>query len=269
MKPVRRVTLHNTSGTSNKVYEVELLEGDSGGWVVVARWGRIGANLKEGTKTDGEVTLARAESVFDDLLAKKLSKSGYFEHASWDIEDDAEQEEDAARVEDEEAPAAEPPTPPELPQAPEAFPPGAQHPRCVRILERLAAGDSGEGKLSRAVWRAGELMLVEAEPLIRPLIRHADAATRYSALWSLTRFGKRASLATIEAFESDRNFTKKPHEFRLIAEARRAICADMQRIALKEVVFVPVGSYRSMTSYRRDLTGRLPGFPILWNLRRA
>ena len=53
------------------------------------------------------------------------------------------------------------------------------------------------------------------------------------------------------------------------AEARRAICADMQRIALEEVVFVPVGSYRSMTSYRRDLTGRLPGFPILWNLRRA
>ena len=51
--------------------------------------------------------------------------------------------------------------------------------------------------------------------------------------------------------------------------ARRAICADMQRVALDEVVYVPVGSYRSMTSYRRNLTGRVVGFPILWNIRKA
>ena len=59
MTPTRRVTLHNTTGTSNKVYELELQEGDDG-WVVVARWGRIGATLREGTKTDGEVELAAA-----------------------------------------------------------------------------------------------------------------------------------------------------------------------------------------------------------------
>jgi peptide/nickel transport system substrate-binding protein len=53
------------------------------------------------------------------------------------------------------------------------------------------------------------------------------------------------------------------------AEARKAICADMQRIALDEVAFVPVGSYRSMTAYRRSLTGRVQGFPILWNLKKA
>lgn len=51
--------------------------------------------------------------------------------------------------------------------------------------------------------------------------------------------------------------------------ARKAICADMQRVALEEVVYVPVGSYRSMTSYRRNLTGRVVGFPILWNIRKA
>jgi peptide/nickel transport system substrate-binding protein len=50
--------------------------------------------------------------------------------------------------------------------------------------------------------------------------------------------------------------------------ARQAICADMQRVALQEVVYVPVGSYRSVTAYRGNLSGRVAGFPILWNLRR-
>jgi peptide/nickel transport system substrate-binding protein len=35
------------------------------------------------------------------------------------------------------------------------------------------------------------------------------------------------------------------------------------------VVYVPVGSYRSMTSYRRNLTGRVLGLPILWNIRKT
>ncbi|MEG9524491.1 MAG: ABC transporter substrate-binding protein [Hyphomicrobiales bacterium] len=51
--------------------------------------------------------------------------------------------------------------------------------------------------------------------------------------------------------------------------ARKALCAEMQRVALDQVVYVPVGSYRSMTSYRRNLTGRVLGFPILWNIRKT
>lgn len=51
--------------------------------------------------------------------------------------------------------------------------------------------------------------------------------------------------------------------------ARKAICADMQRVALEEVIYVPVGSYKSITAHRRELTGRVVGFPILWNIRRG
>ena len=51
--------------------------------------------------------------------------------------------------------------------------------------------------------------------------------------------------------------------------ARQSICADMQRIALEEVVYIPVGAYRSITAHRADLTGRVVGFPILWNIRRT
>lgn len=52
-------------------------------------------------------------------------------------------------------------------------------------------------------------------------------------------------------------------------DARKAICADMQRVALDEVVYIPVGSYKSLTAHRKNLTGRVVGFPILWNLKRA
>ena len=51
--------------------------------------------------------------------------------------------------------------------------------------------------------------------------------------------------------------------------ARKAVGAEIQRVALDQVVYVPVGSYRLMTAHRRELTGRVVGFPILWNIRRG
>ena len=50
---------------------------------------------------------------------------------------------------------------------------------------------------------------------------------------------------------------------------RKAVAADMQRVALDEVVYIPVGSYRSITALRADLAGRVPGFATFWNLRRG
>jgi predicted DNA-binding WGR domain protein len=229
MKPLRRVTLHNTSGTSNKVYEVELLEGDEGGYVVVARWGRIGATLREGTKTDGEVTLAAAQEVYDDLRDKRLGR-GYFEHATWEDGGDGEDEEEEAEQDDLDAADPEGDDPegddggdPEPAEPIEAFPPGPDHPRCVRILERLEQGSRAPASarsLSRTVWRAGELMLTEAEPLIRPWVDAQDGALRYSAVWALARFGARASLAALERVVDG---GAHPEVLRLVEEARRRI----------------------------------------------
>ena len=50
---------------------------------------------------------------------------------------------------------------------------------------------------------------------------------------------------------------------------RKTICTDMQRVALQEVVYVPVGSYTSLTAHRRNLTGRVVGFPMLWNIKKG
>jgi len=49
--------------------------------------------------------------------------------------------------------------------------------------------------------------------------------------------------------------------------ARRALCADIQRVALDEVAFVPVGAYLVPTALRRNLVDRVPGFAIFWGLR--
>jgi peptide/nickel transport system substrate-binding protein len=52
-------------------------------------------------------------------------------------------------------------------------------------------------------------------------------------------------------------------------EAQKRIARDIQRTTLDELPYIPVGSYTSLTSLRRDLQGRVPGFALFWNLRRA
>ena len=49
--------------------------------------------------------------------------------------------------------------------------------------------------------------------------------------------------------------------------SRRAICADIQRTAIEEVAWVPVGAYKSNTALRRNLVDRVNGFAIFWGIR--
>jgi len=51
--------------------------------------------------------------------------------------------------------------------------------------------------------------------------------------------------------------------------ARKAICRDIQRIALDEVIYIPLGTYRSFTALRADLKDRVTGFALFWNLKRG
>ncbi|MBE9604831.1 ABC transporter substrate-binding protein [Acetobacteraceae bacterium H6797] len=52
-------------------------------------------------------------------------------------------------------------------------------------------------------------------------------------------------------------------------DAQKAIARDMQRVVMDELPYVPVGAYKSMTAINKNLTGRVPGFAIMWNLRRT
>ncbi len=50
---------------------------------------------------------------------------------------------------------------------------------------------------------------------------------------------------------------------------QKAIAADIQRVVMDEVVLIPTGGFFRPTAIRRDLAGRVPGFMIFYNLKRA
>ncbi|NJR26650.1 MAG: WGR domain-containing protein, partial [Richelia sp. CSU_2_1] len=128
MKLIKRTALYFQEDRSDKVYEVDLCQVGENLYSVNFRYGRRGANLKEGTKTDTAVPLTQAEKIFDKLVAEKVKK-GYREVGS-----DAPSQPDAA-------PAAT---------------------REEAILNNIAAGGSPKWPLERAIWRAGELKIAEA-----------------------------------------------------------------------------------------------------------
>ena len=80
MKLIRRVTLGLREGNSDKVYVVDLCEVSNGKFVVNFQFGRRGAPLKDGTKTDAPVAEPTARSIFAKLVDEKTRK-GYSETA--------------------------------------------------------------------------------------------------------------------------------------------------------------------------------------------
>ena len=85
-----QITLYCREGTSDKVYHLDLAK-QGKGWVVNVAYGRRGGTLSKGTKTPKPVPYEKADEVFANLVAEKLSK-GYqpgdnapsSEDPSWD-----------------------------------------------------------------------------------------------------------------------------------------------------------------------------------------
>jgi predicted DNA-binding WGR domain protein len=184
MKLVKQTKLVFQEGRSDKVYEVDLCEIGQDRFVVNFRYGRRGANLKEGVKTDGAVSRVEAERAFDSLVAEKTRK-GYRDAAS---------------------------------QAPTSNQPGAewgakksaavsaadtQEARKQAVLKRLTEGDASRKKgwsLNRAIWRAGELQLKEAAPLLVKLIGSGDALRDYCIVWALGFSGDPSVIPVLNQF---------------------------------------------------------------------
>lgn len=74
-KKEENVTLYYKEGGSDKVYTA-ILKQDGSGWVVNAQWGRRGASMQTGTKTNSPVAFDEAKKIYDKLVASKMSK-GY------------------------------------------------------------------------------------------------------------------------------------------------------------------------------------------------
>ncbi|MCJ8281027.1 MAG: WGR domain-containing protein, partial [Rivularia sp. ALOHA_DT_140] len=129
MKLIKRKTLHYQKDSSDKVYEVDLCEVAEDKYLVNFRYGRRGANLKEGTKTTQPIALTKAEQVFDKLVGEKTRK-GYIDISAGNNV-----------------------------TTPKESVPTVDDPRIQGILNRLADNKPSTWKLERAIWKAGELKI--------------------------------------------------------------------------------------------------------------
>ena len=207
-------------GAVEKVHEVDLCELRPDQYVVNYRYGKLGKALQDGSLTPLPVRREEAWRLFDAEIAKRLAK-GY---------------------RDPQAAAAPAPAPlvsaaAAVPRAPSATPRASSRTpldQRTRILIRLRAGDDKykEWPLDRAVWRAGELALSEAEPELLLLLqaRKSSNLRKYSVVWALARCGSRAAVEPLARLYEDAataTFLK-----RVAAEALRSLLTDQERAGL-------------------------------------
>jgi predicted DNA-binding WGR domain protein len=163
MELVKRAALHYQAGTSDKIYEVDLCQIAVDSYVVNFRYGRRGNNLKQGTKTEKPVSLAQAETIFSKLVGSKIKK-GY---------------RDISEIKSVTTPQIKEP----LNKNNSDFEP--ENPRQRAILKHLQGEGTTKWSIERAIWRAGELKIKAATPLLINLIGTGDSLRDYCLAWAL------------------------------------------------------------------------------------
>lgn len=201
MKLIRQTTLRFQQGeTSNKVYEVDLVE-TAGKYLVNFRYGRYGADLREGSKTSAPVSLNDASKIADSLLVSKINK-GYWVDAGYDpvnkttlgkqsIDSSLDtRRADVAKL-------------------------SVRDQKIIDRLEQFSQGNNvfkrkAEPKIingyhmGRTIWKAGELRIQAAIPAIKKILQ-ADKIIKqpldyYSILWALGRIADESALSYLDSF---------------------------------------------------------------------
>ena len=171
MKLVRQTKLHFKEGNSDKVYEVDLCE-IGGNFVVNFRYGRKGAELKEGSKTTAPVSQAEAEKVFQKLVDEKTKKGYHVVGSNAETVDKPK----VAVVLNNDLSA-----------------------RNERILSQLSdVKAKSNPKIERIIWRAGELKLKESAPFIAKLIGTAKELRDYCCVWAIGNCGDKNLLDEVK-----------------------------------------------------------------------
>lgn len=209
MQLLQHVTLVYQQGRTERVYEIDLCEVGPGRYVVNFRYGRRWTRLQEGTQTTTPVARDTAERLFQDLVAAQLQK-GY------------RHREQPPAAPPAPAPAPAPVTPavvvPSTVVAPSTVGvPSTDDARAQAILRRLAAAPAERAStrpqrparfwrrrpprdvppwpLERAIWRAGELRLHAAVPLLLRLLGSGNALRDYCLVWALGWCGDTSTIA--------------------------------------------------------------------------
>lgn len=222
MKLIRQVNLYLKKGTTDKVYEIDLCEVGKDKFVVNFRFGKRGTKLRNGTKTILPVSEKKAEQVFDKLVESKLRK-GYRSEAAY-------------------KPYPETETPsPVMPENIDSLTntENGLDPRSVAVLNRLikmarlvntggyTIDKSVDGwTFTRAVWRAGELSIKEAEPYLLENLGKFGELSDYCILWSLGNCTKNRDKVLVKAETIYKDESKPSSVRRIASELILKLCND-------------------------------------------
>ncbi len=234
MKLIKQVQLIFRLGSRRKIYEIDLCEVSSGRFVVNFRYGREGAQLRDGSKTLAPVSLSQAERIYERLKDQQIRK-GYILR-----------EEEGSGVQVPPRPmAGRVASPASSSRATPATP--LSDPRALAVLERLRKGERPQQRLqrrdhrqrrlprpgwslSRAIWRAGELRIQAAVPLILPLLKGGYGLKDYSAIWALGRCAQLDDLEVLGRLNQLYRARNIPsHLRRMLEEALRALSGEQER----------------------------------------
>lgn len=181
MRLIRQTALWNHEGNADKVYEIDLCETAPGRFVVNFRYGRRGSLLKDGTKTIMPVSLQEAEKIFNKLKDDKQN-GGYKTTEDYVAETTTEIADHKTILN----------TPENKKQA------FVLNNLQEALYPRTPAAPKHAWPLSRIIWRAGQLQIKEAAPLITPHLVKGTPLMQYIVCRSLGRCGDIASIAPLK-----------------------------------------------------------------------
>lgn len=161
MKLIKQKKLYFSEGTSDKTYEVDLCESQDL-FIVNFRYGKRGAQLREGTKTVFPVTYQEAEKVFNKLVESK-KKKGYSEN---------ENETHVSTSKPKETPIN-----------------SIREKTIIKYLQQAVDGTySRNWKVSRVILRAKNLNIVAAADVISKFLDAKDQFEQHNAIIALESF---------------------------------------------------------------------------------
>lgn len=186
MKLIEQSKLFFKEANSDKVYEIDLCEVGTDLYVVNFRFGKRGANLKDGTKTPAPVGRIKAQALFTALEAEKRKKGYQSETEMFQ----------------------------ELPDITKAATDTVEGTILQRLQDAIDSTKDKEvnsfktkWKTSRVAWRVGVMRFTEAVPFLIKLVEKGDAMQRYSVLWALVRCGDERAIPTFKAYSTNENYT--------------------------------------------------------------
>jgi hypothetical protein len=223
MKRIRHTRLHFQEGSSDKVYEAELLQLSDSEYLVNFRYGKRGGSLKEGTKTEKAVAFEAAAKIYKSLVVSKMNK-GYELESGFDPLEQALN----APVAKASAHSGKRPNSEHILERLRLF--SQPSPPITRVSAKKKVGYIQGHSLSRTLWQAIQYNLSECIEYVPGLMGFENIPLNYSLVWALGKFGNANHLSELERLKKD----LPPAMFYLVDEVREQWLRAESDVSVKE-----------------------------------